>query len=536
MPEIKERLEQILEARRAAQAAITHAQSQYKDSPHFQPYSEGDKVWLDARNLKTMHPTFKLAPKRYGPSPITKRILVTTYALKLPPQWHIHPVFHASLLMPYKETPIHGTNFPEPPPDLIEGEPEWEVDQIVNTRCYQNQTQFLIKWKGYSNTHNSWEPEKNLNATELVEEYYKCNPRSVGAEEQIKQREISVHSITTHFPTPHITTTMPSRDSSTERLVARAMARGSFSETTTESPEGSVSSEAMEEDHQPPLSTPERDLAVEMDIANLVNAAVIRSPSPDEPPPPSIHPDFSSIISTKEGDVLRPPESAITCPNTPVTHHLVSTLEQPTTTPPDPRAAHAALTRLVHDPVMDSYPINYKEPPTCNDYPIELGREVDPANQHPGVGYWLNDPFGGHYFPFSIPNDKDPGAFKRTRACYIHLSDDKESLIGTLGKGYLTYGLPLYLLECADKGNYNPPPPLSLKQLENFSPDSPLVPKIQEVLEYLQDHRLTTEVARMKWLLKNQKALREQVVALYKTTEPIELCLLETDMQLTSVR
>ncbi len=39
MPETKERLEQILEARRAAQAAITHAQSQDKDSPCFQPYS-----------------------------------------------------------------------------------------------------------------------------------------------------------------------------------------------------------------------------------------------------------------------------------------------------------------------------------------------------------------------------------------------------------------------------------------------------------------------------------------------------------------
>ena len=403
-------------------------------------------------------------------------------------------------------------------------------------RHYQNQTQFLIKWKGYSDAHNSWEPEKNLNATELVGEYYKCNPGSVGAEEWIKQKEISTHSITTHLPTPHITTTMPSRDSSTERLVARAMARGSYSKTTTESPEGSISSETMEEDHQSPLPTPAHDITVEMVIANLVNVAVTRSPAPNKTNPLSIHPDFSSIISTEEGNVLRPPESATTCPNTLVIHRLISTLKQPTTTPPDPRAAHAALTRLVHDPVMDSYPINYKDHPTCDDYPIKLGREVDPANRHPGVGYWLNDPFSGHYFPFSIPNDEDPGAFERMGACYIHLSDDKESLIGTLGKGYPTYRLPLYLIECVDEGNYDPPPPLSLEQLQNFSPDSPLVSKIQEVLEYLQDHRLTAEVARTKWLLKNQKALREQVVALYKTTEPIECHLLEVDMQLTSVR
>jgi len=143
------------------------------------------------------------------------------------------------------------------------------------------------------------------------------------------------------------------------------------------------------------------------------------------------------------------------------------------------------LTILVHDPVMDNYPINYKDPPTCDDYPIELGRDVDLANLHPRVGYWLNNPFGGHYFPFSIPNDEDPGAFKRMGAHYVCLSDDKESLIGMLGRGYPTYGLPLYLLEHVDEGDYNPPPPLSLKQLKNFSPDSPLIPKIQEVLEYL---------------------------------------------------
>src|SRR6266702_1059324 len=106
---------------------------------------------------------------------------------------------------------------------------------------------------------------------------------------------------------------MPSRDSSTERLVARAMARGSYSETTTESPESSAAPDEMEEDREPSLSTSEHNLAVEMVIANIVNAA-IRSPSPDEPAPPSIHPDFPSVISAKGKDVLRPPESIITRP------------------------------------------------------------------------------------------------------------------------------------------------------------------------------------------------------------------------------
>jgi hypothetical protein len=54
------------------------------------------------------------------------------YQLDLPPQWKIHNVFHAAYLSPYKEMEEHGPNFPEPPPDLIEGEKEYEVEHIVD--------------------------------------------------------------------------------------------------------------------------------------------------------------------------------------------------------------------------------------------------------------------------------------------------------------------------------------------------------------------------------------------------------------------
>ncbi len=236
VPGTKNRLEWIQEARRAAQAAITHAQSLYKDSPRFQPYQEGDKVWLDARNLKTTHPSFKLAPKRYGPFPIIRKISATTYALKLPPQWKIHPVFHASLLMPYKETWMHGENFTEPPPDLIEGEQEWEVEQILDTRRYRSQLQFLIKWKGYSGAHNSWEPEKNLNATDLVKKYYLRNPKKEGAAKWLKARETIVQTITTTPIINPFILNMPSRSSSVESLVARATERGYYSVPPSPSP------------------------------------------------------------------------------------------------------------------------------------------------------------------------------------------------------------------------------------------------------------------------------------------------------------
>jgi hypothetical protein len=53
-----------------------------------------------------------------------------TFTLQLPEQWHIHPMFHASELLSYQETDIHGPNLQEPPPDIITGE-EYEVEAIL---------------------------------------------------------------------------------------------------------------------------------------------------------------------------------------------------------------------------------------------------------------------------------------------------------------------------------------------------------------------------------------------------------------------
>jgi hypothetical protein len=65
----------------------------------FTPFNQGDKVWLDSKNLKIGYPTRKLAPKREGPFEILRVISPHAYLLKLPNQWRIHPVFHATKLM-----------------------------------------------------------------------------------------------------------------------------------------------------------------------------------------------------------------------------------------------------------------------------------------------------------------------------------------------------------------------------------------------------------------------------------------------------
>src|SRR6267142_5511336 len=99
--------------------------------------------------------------------------------LMLPTQWKMHNVFHGSLLLPYHKMKEHGHSFPEPTPELIEGQPEWEVEEILNSRRYRHKLQYLIKWKGYSDAHNSWEPKENVTTPALLAAYHERNTAAV---------------------------------------------------------------------------------------------------------------------------------------------------------------------------------------------------------------------------------------------------------------------------------------------------------------------------------------------------------------------
>jgi Chromo (CHRromatin Organisation MOdifier) domain len=134
-------------------------------------------VWLEGKNLPLPYGTVKLAPRWHGPFKITKIISPVAVQLKLPAQWSIHPVFHTSLITPYTETPSHGPNFTRPPPDLIDGEEEYEVEQIRAHRRWgcSKTLQYLIKWKGYPESDNTWENADQTHAPTLIKLYHQTN-------------------------------------------------------------------------------------------------------------------------------------------------------------------------------------------------------------------------------------------------------------------------------------------------------------------------------------------------------------------------
>jgi Chromo (CHRromatin Organisation MOdifier) domain len=137
----------------------------------------GQLVWLEGKDLPLPYGTAKLAPRRHRPFKIVKIVSPVAVRLELPAQWSIHPVFHTSLLMPYTETPSHGPNFTRPPLDLIDGEAEYEVEQIHSHQTWgQHKTlQYLIKWKGYPESDNTWENADQVHALTLIKLYHRTD-------------------------------------------------------------------------------------------------------------------------------------------------------------------------------------------------------------------------------------------------------------------------------------------------------------------------------------------------------------------------
>ena len=119
-------------------------------------YNVGDKVWLSLENIQSNRPS-KSLDHRYTKLTVLEVLGSHNYRLNTPPG--VHDVFHTRLLRPASSDPLPGQIISEPQPLglLIDGEPEYEVEAILDQKTGRGRKRkYLVKWKGY--TQPTWEP------------------------------------------------------------------------------------------------------------------------------------------------------------------------------------------------------------------------------------------------------------------------------------------------------------------------------------------------------------------------------------------
>ena len=76
--------------------------------------------------------------------------------------------------------PTHATVITETEeilPENPEADQEYEVEKILDSGYVDGQFRYLIKWAGYDDSENTWEPPENCEGCkDLVKEFHLWNP------------------------------------------------------------------------------------------------------------------------------------------------------------------------------------------------------------------------------------------------------------------------------------------------------------------------------------------------------------------------
>jgi hypothetical protein len=178
--EFTERMKLALEEAKAALNKAKDDMARYYNQRRLPApvYKPDDLVYLDASDIKTTRPSRKLSHRRLGPFPVERQVSRHAYRLCLPfPMRRLHPVFNVVKLTSAPADPIAGrrTTLP-PPPEVVEGEEEYLVAEILDSKMFRGRLKFKIKWEGYGPEHDSWEYASEVHAPERVADFYQRHP------------------------------------------------------------------------------------------------------------------------------------------------------------------------------------------------------------------------------------------------------------------------------------------------------------------------------------------------------------------------
>jgi hypothetical protein len=176
-------LEELNMHREAARLAV--ARAQVKQADHFnkgrriEEFQVGSLVLVNPHSLEWVESKgegAKLVQRWIGPFEVMEKINPKVYRLRMNDRYPGSPVFSRDHLKRYIQSPAEFGDRPALKETRLQkvAQDEYEVDFLVGHKYDKRdgKRKYLIRWKGYSPLHDTWEPERALrNAPGILREY-----------------------------------------------------------------------------------------------------------------------------------------------------------------------------------------------------------------------------------------------------------------------------------------------------------------------------------------------------------------------------